>query len=195
MTQIGQEMVDLWIVIADEVEFLRMSLAGVPDGILVEVVSEPPAQDDGIKLSLVHKALEQHRPLVDFDLHLDPDLLEIVLNKRGDVAADFITVICQQGEGETLAILHADSIGSRLPTYLIQQGRCSFGIVGQWLNFRVIEPHLRSEDAVRLHSVSVDDVLDHLWDVYGLRECLAHAEILEHRPTKIPADVVVHVAC
>ena len=194
LPQVGQEVVDFGIVVADEVQFLGMGLAGVPDPVLVEVVSKPPAHDDGVEFPLVDEALEQDGPLVDLDLHLDADLLEVILDKGGDVATDLVAVVGQQGEAETLPLLHPDTVRANLPPGFIQKLAGGGRIVGEWFHRGVEEPYLRSEDPGRLHSPAIDDVLDHLGDIHGLSQGLPDPEVLEHGTAEIPADVVVPVA-
>ena len=112
-------MVGFRVVVADEVQFFRMGLAGVPDSVLVKVIAEPPSEHDGIELSLADKSLQQDGPLVDLHLHLDADLLEVILDEGGDIASNLVAVVGEQCEGEPLPILHADSVRTDLPACLI----------------------------------------------------------------------------
>ena len=186
-------MIDLFILVADEVQLLGMGLAGVPDAILVEVVAKPPAKDNGVEFPLVHESFQKDGPLVDLNLHLDADFLEVVLHKGCNIAAHLVAVIRQQGKGEALPILHADAIGAGLPARLIQQSGCCCGIVGEGLHLGVVEPHLGGEDARGLLTSAIDDVFDHLRHINGLGHGLTDAQILEHRSAEIPPDVVVHI--
>lgn len=113
------------------IQLLRVGLRGMPDLELIVVVSEDPSENDGIEIPLVDMVLEEDRPLVEFDFDFDADLLESILREGGDVAADFIAVVRDEGERKSLSVFDADPIGTRHPSRLIQQRAGLVGIVSR----------------------------------------------------------------
>ena len=129
LANIHEQLVDFGILVIDDVELFRIALGGVPDLVLVVVGAERPTEHHRVEVSLVDKVLQKDSPFVELDVHFDAELLEIVLNERGDVAPDFVAVIGDEREGKSLAVLLENSVFPRFPAGFGEKLARFFGII------------------------------------------------------------------
>ena len=134
LANLDKEFVDSRVPVIDDVELFGIALGGVPDLVLIVVRSESPSEHHGVEASLVDEVLQKDGPFIELDLHFDAKLLEVVLNQRGDVTSDFISVVGDESKSEALAVLLEDAIFARLPARLGEKLAGLFRVVGEWFD-------------------------------------------------------------
>ena len=163
----------------------------MPDLELVVAVAERPPEHHGIVVAFVDVVLQKHGPLVEFHLHLNTEFFQAVLRERGDVAADFVSVVGDEGEGKSLAVFLKDSVGSGLPACFGEELAGLFEIMGEGSDRGIEKPHLGREDAGALEAVPVKDVAHHRGHINGMSQGAADEGVLKKRTLQVPADVSV----
>src|SRR6476661_4745134 len=128
----------------------------MPDLVLVIVGAERPAEHHRVEGSLIDEVLQKDGPFIELDLHFYAQLPEVVLHKRGDVPADFVSVIGDQSESKSLAILFQDAVLARLPAGFGEQLPRLLRVVTERFYVGIEKPHFRGENPGALDAVAVE---------------------------------------
>ena len=189
-----KEAVNFWVLVTYDVELFWVGLGGVPDLELVVVEAECPSEDDGIEVGFIDEVSEEDGPFVGFDPGFDANFSQVVLDERGDVAADFVSAVCDECEGEAVAIFGEDAVGAGEPSFFGEELAGFLRVVFDGLDGGVEKPHLGCEDACALGATAVKDEFQHLRDVDCVGEGAADFEVIEWFSPQVPADVGVGVS-
>src|SRR6185369_8742212 len=120
------------VFVGDKVQLFGTGFRGVPDIILVWVLRDVPAHQYGIEVPGIDIVRKERGPLENTDFHVDPDLLQPVLDYLGGLYPLFVPLIGKDGKTERFPVLHKWSFSSGpSPAGLGEKLFSPFGIVGK----------------------------------------------------------------
>ena len=160
----------------------------MPDGILIGVVAQHPAQHQAIEGARVDDLRDEDRGLIRAHLDLDADLAQIGLRERGDVLAHGVVVVRHEVDVETHAVPRQHAVGAGTPSRFGEELARAVGVECEWRDAFIEERHRGCERPRRAPAPALDDVADDGVCVDRVRQRLPHAAILERGLAQVPAD-------
>jgi hypothetical protein len=180
--------IDLGVRVAGGVAPVAVRGGGMEIARQVEAGIHAEALDRGVEVAAVGD-VDQGGELEDARRHLDPHLLQLLLDHHRRVVALLVAGVRQQLEGEgpaaavedAVAVAIAEALGGEDPPRLRR-------IVGEGLQVGVVRPHGLDDRRVGDPRVLAPERVDDRLAVDGEGEGAADVGIAERRPGVVPRD-------
>jgi hypothetical protein len=79
--------------IADEIILAFFLLGGMPHCVIVWIAAQLPPQNDRFKIFGIDKLMDEGRPFDNTDIHIDADLMQLLLDHLRGKLSEFVALI------------------------------------------------------------------------------------------------------